>query len=178
MRSKLEAKLLEQRYGRPGTVRETAFRWFFLTLPRRPILLRSRIHPASRNPIDGLAKFLEHCRSQVQLEKRRDAIEVFGRGAAFNLDLLSESTVRIGKIVYVNGASDDLSVSASKTSRAALKNSTARNITSGEQALALRCGKMRIIMILLYTKTSPSQRKAGRASRLRMIRAQDFCCSP
>jgi hypothetical protein len=37
------------------------------------------------------------------LEKRRDAIEVFGRALHFNLDLLSESTVRIGKIVYVNG---------------------------------------------------------------------------
>ena len=97
----LEAKVLKQRYGRPGTVREQHFDGL-LTLRGVQSLL---CDPSSlANAIDGLAKFLEHLSvGKPSLEKRRDAIEVFGRALHFNLDLLSESTVRIGKIVYVNG---------------------------------------------------------------------------
>jgi hypothetical protein len=37
------------------------------------------------------------------LEKGCDSIEVFGRALHFGLDLLSKGTVRVCKIVYVNG---------------------------------------------------------------------------
>ncbi len=117
-----EAKLLEQRYGRPGTVREQHFGGFLILRGVQSLL---RDPSGLANPIDGLAKLLEHLWvGKPSLEKRRDAIEVFGRALHFDLDLLSKNTVRIGKIVYVNGhPMTCLPRGFGKSPRAALKNS-------------------------------------------------------